>query len=119
MVAAVRAVMRDKRVVNRLKLRVIPSIRHGALDQFADAVADKHAHLVHRVRRQTVFRQRRVCARRQIIQRVEQRAIQIPNRRFDIHVLHSFPFSRLIVQHAAVFVKCSLLFFSFCCIIEI
>lgn len=75
----VRAVMRDKRVVNRLKLQVIPSIRHGALDQFADAVADKHAHLVHRVRRQTVFRQRRVCARRQIIQRVEQRAIQIPN----------------------------------------
>ena len=84
-VPAVRAVMIDEILKRLFKLRVFIAARHSAHHQLADAVANKLTYLVNRAQRHAVHLKRSVRARRQIAEGIKQRAVKIPDHRFDFH----------------------------------
>ena len=58
---------------------------HGALDEFGHAVAHKQAHLLLRARRVTALFQSRVDRVFEVVQRIEQRAVQVKD---DAAIFH-------------------------------
>ena len=82
--------MLNKAIQHSLKRRMrLTQLRHGTLNELAHTVAHKLAYLVRRANGQTIRRKRRIRARRQIIQRIKQRTVEIPDDCLDFHMITS------------------------------